>query len=611
MVRTVLLFVAGALLGVVLAGVPGSAFAGAPAGAGQMDPTTFASCASLTGVLCARVSVPLDYQGNAPGRVPLFVSEHRASGTSRGTVLLLAGGPGQAATDLFDLRSTLWSTLFPGYTLAAFDNRGTGQSAPLRCPRAAPAARCARAIGPARVYYGTQENIGDIESVRRALGVDRLVLFGLSYGRKQALAYAAAYPDHVDRLLLDSVELPTGPDPLGVTSLRAIPAALESICHAHGCSRATTHASADLAQLANRLDSHPLVANVRLYTTHWAPIQRRVRIDGQALLSLATASDLNTGIAVELPAAVKQALNGRPALLERLAGLVSQQDTSDVNDAVFLATTCRDGPFPWPPATPVSGRRALLAKAVARLPKRSLGRFGSWAAGAPTRQCLRWPAPVGAEPVPARFPDVPMLVLAGDRDVRTPLPAAIETASRFPRGRVLVAPGVGHTVIGSSRCADGAVRTWMLGGNPPSRCARVPLTLRPLGLLPVSVESARPLGRMRGVVGRTLAATVATLREAEAAWLVQYPAGWVVGLDGGLLDGEDFDVFRFSAFSDVPGLAVSGRITFSVSKLGALVPGSEHGIVEIGGDRAVHGFVQIRNHRMFGIVGGRHVSLRF
>jgi hypothetical protein len=32
-----------------------------------------------------------------------------------------------------------------------------------------------------------------------------------------------------------------------------------------------------------------------------------------------------------------------------------------------------------------------------------------------------------------------------------------------------------------------------------------------------------------------------------------YPAGWVAGLDGGLLAGEDFGVFRFSAFRDVPG----------------------------------------------------------
>ena len=71
------------------------------------------------------------------------------------------------------------------------------------------------------MFYGTRESAEDIESVRHALGVDRIALFGLSYGTKQTLAYAAAHPEHVDRLLLDSTVLPDGPDPLGLASLRS------------------------------------------------------------------------------------------------------------------------------------------------------------------------------------------------------------------------------------------------------------------------------------------------------------------------------------------------------------------------------------------------------
>jgi hypothetical protein len=76
----------------------------------------------------------------------------------------------------------------------------------------------------------------------------------------------------------------------------------------------------------------------------------------------------------------------------------------------------------------------------------------------------------------------------------------------------------------------------------------------------------------------------------------------------GLLAGEDFDVFRFSAYSDVRGLAISGRISFSVSDVG-LVPGSKRGILQVGG--AAMGFLQVRRHRIFGILGGRRVSARF
>jgi len=527
-------------------------------------------------------------------------------------MLLLAGGPGEASARVFNLRSTLWQKLFPGYSVAVYDNRGTGDSGPIACPGARTASRCAHAIGPTRIYYGTGDNVEDLEAVRRALGVDRIAIFGLSYGTKQALAYALAHPEHVERLLLDSVVLPDGPDPLGLASLAAIPTAFASICHQGACANVTKDAASDFARLANRLNARPLVTEQPVYTTHWTPTMRRIRIDGRALLSLATASDLNSGITVTLPAAVKAALGGRPGLLGHLAALVSQQDLSDVNDAVFYATTCNDGPFPWQPETPVADRRAVLAAALDGLPTGSLGGFGHWAALASAKQCLDWPAPAGAHPGTAdQVPDVPVLVLAGDRDVRTPLVEGATAAARFPQGRLLVAPGIGHTVVGSSSCVNGAVRDWIRGGTPPARCPRVRLTVKPIGPLPRTVASAKPLGQLGGLIGRTLGATVATLREAEASWLTNYPSGWVVGLEGGLLSGLDFDIFRYSAYSDVPGLAVSGMLTFKVTDLGTLEPGSESGLVQVGGRSAASGFLQVRNHRIFGLLGGRHVSARF
>jgi hypothetical protein len=286
--------------------------------------------------------------------------------------------------------------------------------------------------------------------------------------------------------------------------------------------------------------------------------------------------------------------------------------SSDVNPAVFFATTCTDGPFPWDSGTRVSERRGALAKAVADLPSRKLGGFGSWAVTASAAECLGWPAPAGVGAADTRpLPDVPVLVLAGDRDLRTPPAAGVAVAGRFPQGRLLVAPGVGHTVVASSSCVDRAIGAWMAGRVPPARCPRVRLTIAPIAPPPRSVATATGLGPWSGLVGRTLGATVATLRRAEAGWLTSYPSGWVVGLEGGLLAGENFDVFRFSAFSEVAGLAVSGRLSFSVSGRGDLVPGSEHGIVQVGGRYAAAGFLQVRKHRIFGVLGGRRVSVRF
>ena len=51
-------------------------------------------------VLCGRLSVPLDRSGTVPGRVSLAVRLVRAAGRSRGTVLFLAGGPGEGVAGL-------------------------------------------------------------------------------------------------------------------------------------------------------------------------------------------------------------------------------------------------------------------------------------------------------------------------------------------------------------------------------------------------------------------------------------------------------------------------------------------------------------------------------
>jgi pimeloyl-ACP methyl ester carboxylesterase len=55
-----------------------------------------------------------------------------------------------------------------------------------------------------------------LRAVRRALGVEKLTLFGISYGTKLALAYARAHPDHVERIALDSVLEPDDPDAFGL-----------------------------------------------------------------------------------------------------------------------------------------------------------------------------------------------------------------------------------------------------------------------------------------------------------------------------------------------------------------------------------------------------------
>src|SRR5207245_4190254 len=123
--------------------------------------------------------------------------------------------------------------------------------------------------------------------------------------------------------------------------------------------------------------------------------------------------------------------------------------------------------------------------------------------------CLGWPSPSGGAALgPGPLPNVPVLAVSGGFDLRTPTAGAVSVVARFPQGRLLVVPGVGHSTIDAdySGCAQRAVHTWMTGGVPPSECARSQPIVAPVPALP-----AQP--RHRASPATTLAIATATLKE--------------------------------------------------------------------------------------------------
>jgi pimeloyl-ACP methyl ester carboxylesterase len=101
------------------------------------------------------------------------------------------GGPGFSATYFGDL-AALWEQ----FTLIMLNPRGTGASERPRDPRA----------------YQIDDYVSDLEDLRRHLGLERLLLLGHSHGGVVAMAYAAAFPARVRRLVLASTLARFGPD---------------------------------------------------------------------------------------------------------------------------------------------------------------------------------------------------------------------------------------------------------------------------------------------------------------------------------------------------------------------------------------------------------------
>jgi pimeloyl-ACP methyl ester carboxylesterase len=570
-------------------------------------------CGQTPGLLCSQLDVPLDRTGVMPGVVSLHVETLPAFGPSRGVVFLIAGGPGQGSAHVFNLGTPadaqFYRYLFPGYTLVAYDDRGTGASGVLRCPalQASPAvdaeaglaAACADVLGPQRDFYSTHEHAEDLEAVRLSLGVDKVALWGTSYGTKLALAYALAHPDHVERLLLDSV-VPTDRDSYESTVFQQLPGTLGAFCGGGLCRGATSDFAGEVVSLANALAAAPAQAKV-LQTNG---TRRTVRLSGLALVSAIVDADLSPGLAAELPAAVHAARQGNLLPLLRLFELDSQSSVvpdEDLSSGLYAATVCRDGPFPWQPDTPIADRPALLASALGALPAGAFGPFGNWAAGFGNAAfCLQWPSPAGGAALgPGPLPNVPVLAVSGGFDMRTPTVGATQVAALFPQGRVLVVPGVGHSVLGAdvSFCAQRAVHDWMLGGQPPTSCPR-PQQI--VGI--VSAYAPATVPKKAASPGRTVALVSQTLRDAEAMWLTSSPGEQIAGVYAGRLSASDrgFTLVRYSV---APGVEVSGKLRIGASGL----PLKFQGTVTVAGRAAAAGVLGVSANKLAGTLAGRIV----
>jgi pimeloyl-ACP methyl ester carboxylesterase len=542
-------------------------------------------------------------------------------------MFLVAGGPGQGSAGSFDLspgfNRDLMRFMFPGYTFVAFDNRGTGQSGLINCPAlqrlatgsveqfAAAAAACASIIGTQRVFYSTRDHADDIDAVRASLGVEKIGLYGVSYGTKLSLAYALGYPTHVERLILDSVVPVTFPDPFDRNVLQEMPGTLTDFCAGGICRGATKDFAGDVVTLANKLEAKPIQGKI-IGTNGKA---KTVHMNGEELLTMMVDADLGPGLAAEAPAAVHAALAGniRPLLriydLDLLTGALSAEDLSFGLNA---ATNCADGRFPWSPATPPSARRATIDSAVANLPAGALGPFGNWAARMGTAYfCEQWPSPAGNTPLgPGPFPNVPVIALNGGFDLRTPVANAVSVINQFPQGKLLVVRGVGHSVTGAdvSGCSQNYVRQWILGTlNAPDR-AECATRVQPLA----KVLAAFPRRPAHRTVAQTFAAAGKTVSEAEAtSWFgLSSSARFAArGLYGGKLvsasNGLDFTLTRYSV---APGILVSGKITFVDISSSSTYKGT----VKVSGSAAVAGTLKIaKNGKVTGTLGGRRVSGRY
>jgi pimeloyl-ACP methyl ester carboxylesterase len=571
------------------------------------------------GSRCARVAVPLDRSGRVPGTVSLRVARTDLARRPRRTILALAGGPGQAAVPFtLDFAITLIDAL-EGARLVTFDQRGTGGSGALRCPElerardafTAPGAAeaCANRLGERRAFYRSQDSAEDVEAVRRAVGAERLVIYGVSYGTKVAVEYARRYPERVERLVLDSALEPEGPDPFYRDSFRASARVLRDLCVGRRCARITADPVADLRTLAGRVGAAPIDD----YVYDGRGRRRGQRVDGFALATALIAGDFDPTMRRAFPAAVAGALRGDGAPIARLVRRASAVE-NDVGPpslfsvGLYAATVCEEAPLPWARDAPFDDRPRQAAEAAAAVPASELDPFDAAAALGSDflATCSRWPAASPAPEPIGPLPAVPALVVAGEEDLRTPLEEGARLAGRIAGGRVLPVAGVAHSVLGSSDCAARAVARFVRGRSVPARCRRTEPRPDLDPVAPLSLAEVREAPGARGRRGRTAVAAVMTMVDVGGELLATVLAGADEGaIRGGGLRGGSFaattDELRMRSVEYVPGVRVSGTVDFQtgLARLRIAGPGGSRGTLRIG-----------ERGRIAGRLDGRRVRAR-
>ena len=106
-------------------------------------------------------------------------------------IIAVNGGPG--LSHAYMMQNDLWQRVAAHRLVILYDQRGTGASKHMQ-PHAP---------------QTMEAQVADLDAIRRTLTHDRVAVLGDSYGGMIAMAYAAAHPEHVARLILSDSAAPS------------------------------------------------------------------------------------------------------------------------------------------------------------------------------------------------------------------------------------------------------------------------------------------------------------------------------------------------------------------------------------------------------------------
>jgi pimeloyl-ACP methyl ester carboxylesterase len=399
---------------------------------------------------CGLFQVPENPDEPLGKQIELFVARVPTLNQQRSeqAFVLLAGGPGQAASEAYASSQQAFERIRRSHDILLVDQRGTGKSNRMACNFSAETEaldwddeETTRALkdchdhlpGDPR-YYTTSVAVRDLDAVRAALGYTQLVLYGGSYGTLVAQHYLRRYPDQTRSVILDGVVPPgaTLATDIALNAQLALEQVFARCLQDTTCNNSYPELAAAFDRVAGRLKAEAVELDIS------DPM---------------TAKPLHLTLGYDLMAAGIRLLSYRPETIALIPLTINEADkgnygplaaqsllsVSSLNDMLALgmhnAVMCtEDIPFV-----------DLQTVDMAALEHTYLG---TDQLNGLRKICEIWPRgladPDIKQPVVS---NVPVLLLSGEADPVTPPAYADQVAATLQNSRHLVGPGQGHGMI--------------------------------------------------------------------------------------------------------------------------------------------------------------------
>ncbi|HEX7704997.1 MAG TPA: alpha/beta fold hydrolase [Thermoanaerobaculia bacterium] len=354
----------------------------------------------------------------------------------------LAGGPGISATNGASFFATDGSAHRQHRDVVLVDQRGTGESSPLRCAELELAGSLERmypieAVRRCRKtlerhadlsQYTTTNTVADLEAVRTALGYEKIDLFGLSYGTRLALAYIDMHPERIHAAAL-----------MGV-----VPADVKMpLWHARFAQATLDDVFADCESDVACRAAYPELRN------EWKRVLENPEFDGPKREAFRTLLVATNGQR-RLPPLIHAISNGD---LEPFTKRFEGSSSAMFSEGLYLSVICTED------TQTITTEERLEATAGTFL--------GTYRIDEQAAACAEWKVPSAPLQYGKKPSEVPLLVVTGDRDYVTPVDWAKRTVAAFSRSRLVVIPKLGHFPEGLSHmaCLDGVIGSFFSRGD--------------------------------------------------------------------------------------------------------------------------------------------------